>query len=213
MATDKMNLELPAVSSTPGPEWAAMYNAIMELIDEHDHSSTKGNPVTPGGMNINADLPLNQNKITQILAAVFHNLSATPGSSDYNRSLFVVNGDLYFRNDAGQIIRVTSGIKVSAPGGPVGSKVVSSYPYTVVAADMGKLLIFADAGGSRVVTLPAASSLGEGPFYFKDDATVFTSLTVNKTGGDTIDGAASASITAKAVLRLYCNGSNKFLGI
>ena len=70
MATTNMNLTLPTVSITVGPEWATLLNAALTDIDAHDHTSGKGVKITPAGLNINADLELNGNAITEAVRVV-----------------------------------------------------------------------------------------------------------------------------------------------
>ena len=69
--TDKMLLDLPTVSTTLGPEWATMLNTLLELVDEHDHSTDKGSNVTPAGILINATLSFVNQMLTNADQATF----------------------------------------------------------------------------------------------------------------------------------------------
>ena len=62
MATTFMNLNLPTPTVTLGPEWANQLNAALEVVDQHDHTSDKGQRVPTAGLNINEDLDFNSNK-------------------------------------------------------------------------------------------------------------------------------------------------------
>lgn len=60
--TPHMNLDLPTVSTTIGPDWAQQLNEAIGSdgtgIDGHDHSSGKGVPITPAGMDVTDDIDM-----------------------------------------------------------------------------------------------------------------------------------------------------------
>jgi hypothetical protein len=58
-----MNMPVPVVGTTPGEDWATDVNACLSIIDEHTHTSGQGVPITPDAININANLPLNNNNL------------------------------------------------------------------------------------------------------------------------------------------------------
>ena len=51
--TPNMTLDLPVVSTTPGPTWATAVNEAFDTVDTHDHSTGNGVKITPTGLNIN----------------------------------------------------------------------------------------------------------------------------------------------------------------
>ena len=116
MATTFMNLTLPTVSSTIGPQWATELNAAISTIDSHDHSSGKGTQVTTAGININANLSFNNNSVTDLGAGTFNNL--TSFLTDLN-TIYVKDGELYFNDAAGSQVKMTSSgsINVGSLGG------------------------------------------------------------------------------------------------
>ena len=75
-----MNLPVPVVGQDPGPDWANNINASLGILDQHDHSNGEGVPVTPAGLNINTDLPINGNNLTLVNSVRFVDRSTTlPG--------------------------------------------------------------------------------------------------------------------------------------
>jgi len=93
----------------------------------------------------------------------------------------------------------------------VGRTAVADQAYSVLSSDY--LVAYSSITATRVVTLVAAATAGSGSIVIiKDESGSVTpaiKITVDGSGAETIDGAASADITnAYGVLRLYSNGSN-----
>lgn len=97
-------------SSTDAGDWDRLLNDCFELIDLHDHSSGKGVRVPTSGLNINAALEMNSNRLTEIAGLAMDNLGAVLTSGA--RELFVSSGNLYYRNNSGQNVRLTSGATI-----------------------------------------------------------------------------------------------------
>jgi len=106
MTTTNMDLDLPVVGSTPGPTYATKLKEALETVDEHDHSSGKGVKIPASGLNIQTDLELNGNQLTETEAVEFTSQSATLSG---NEKIYSVEGELYFNNDAGTPVKITSG--------------------------------------------------------------------------------------------------------
>ncbi len=58
-----MTLPVPVVGTSLGSQYAYDVNNCMGLIDSHDHSFGKGVQITPNGLNISTDLPINNNNV------------------------------------------------------------------------------------------------------------------------------------------------------
>lgn len=114
-----MNLTIPTVSVSPGPEYAESINADLALIAAHTHIDGEGNPVPVAGLDIDDDLPMNAHALTEAGAVAFEDLDAT--LVDVTR-IYVKDGDLYYNNDDGVPIQLTVGttINASAVGGFTG---------------------------------------------------------------------------------------------
>lgn len=151
-----MDLTLPTVSATLGPEWASEVNEALETIDAHDHSDGKGPPVTPAGMDINDDLDFQNNKIES--AKSLGMFSKDAADTTHLGSLQVVGGNVWFINTAGAAVQLTNGSSVvSAGSGVLTPSVISSYPYTILTSDAQAVLII-DTASARTLNLPSAAT-------------------------------------------------------
>jgi hypothetical protein len=201
MATVFMNLELPVVSVTLGPEWASELNAAFEVVDAHDHTSGKGKLITPAAISIDDDLAFNDFRVTDA-AALQVNSEASPISGIGNENAISAGaGDLYWTNSAGIAVQITDGNTiVSSPA----QLEVFEYQETNVDLIIGSgdatVLVAVDTSTAvREITLPLAGDVDEGRIYIIKDATgdseTYT-LTVSAAGSDEIDGESSYEITS-----------------
>lgn len=126
--TPNMSLIVPEPLVTTGPTYATQINSTLDVIDAHDHSAGKGVRVTPSGLNINADLPFNQNSATNLKAVVL----APQASVSTNAALYNVGGDLFYRRGDGTQVQITTagGVNVSGVGGITGLTSPASAVYT-----------------------------------------------------------------------------------
>ena len=113
-----MSLPIASVGNEPGPNYAYDANSSFTLLDGHDHSPGKGVQITPAGLNINADLTLQSNNLTQVGSIIF-----SPQTSDSTLlALYVKPGtespspiqDLWFNDGVGNQIQITAGGAVNA---------------------------------------------------------------------------------------------------
>ena len=116
MATTYLGMTLPSVSITAGPQWATELNAALTVVDEHDHTSGKGQRIVPAAININAELTFNDNPLTDAgYLGMFNNPS--PLASSILNTMYVSGGELYFNDGAGTALQLTdSGTPVSTNG-------------------------------------------------------------------------------------------------
>lgn len=214
--TTNMTLVLPTVSATLGPLWASELNAALTLVDSHDHSTGKGVKVTPSGLNINDDLPLNSNDLTTVRTVALDSQSATLSASDI-RAVYSVLGDLYWNNGSGTAVQITSGASVQSSASTIArafERLSVNANKTILAADTYSYLD-TDTGSSVTYTLPAANAVAAGRFYeFKDSTgqAATNNITINRAGADTIDGATSFVINANyGSVRLVSDGNSKWM--
>lgn len=112
-----MNLPIPLVGQTSGPEWASDINASLTLIDSHNHTPGNGVQIPPAGLNINTNLPFNNNSATNMQATVF-----TPQASySTNFGVHVEGVDLYYQDGNGNDVQITSGGGVNATSSGISS--------------------------------------------------------------------------------------------
>lgn len=107
--TPNMNLILPDVSITAGPQWATLLNAAYALIDSHDHSSGKGALITPAGLNITSGLAFNQNDATDFRTVRLHNYNTLSLGASDKTCLYVLSGELHYVDVLGNDVQITVG--------------------------------------------------------------------------------------------------------
>lgn len=102
-----MSLVLPIPGFELGPQYAQENNTAFTTIDQHTHVPGQGLPVPTAGLNINADLPINNYNITSQRSSKFTS-QATPLAlvTDIN-CLSVVNGELFYNDLNGTAVQIT----------------------------------------------------------------------------------------------------------
>lgn len=111
--TTFMSLNLPEPGVTLGTTWATSLNAALTLIDSHSHVAGEGQQIPTAGLNINAALSLNSNNLTDINDLILDSQSSDAGT---NNTIYCKSGDLYFKDNAGNAVRITSGGAVDVGG-------------------------------------------------------------------------------------------------
>lgn len=113
---DTVFMDIP--KPTPGGDdgtWGVILNNGADIIDAHDHTAGKGVLVPVAGLNINADLPFNSNKATQLKAAQFTDVGTAPSGVSNANQTQAASGDLWFTNGSGVPVQITSGSSTVAP--------------------------------------------------------------------------------------------------
>lgn len=193
-----MNLTLPVVSTTLGPDWATELNAAISSIDSHDHSSGKGIKITPSGLNISSDLEFNSNSALALKRVGLSAQSATLTGASNSNSVHSVLGDLYFTNGSGVAVQLTAGGSiVSSPGAANSYAILNVSSNVVIGPSDTATALFVDTTATRSITLPSAAAVVAGRIYSIKDASGASetnNITLTADGSDTIDGAASITI-------------------
>lgn len=171
--TPNMQLVLPEVLVTSGPQYATQINAALDVVDAHDHSTGKGVRITPSGLNINSDLSFGNNQATALKAVVLQAQSAVASLG----ALYNIGGNLFYRDGGNNVIQLTSGgsLNVSSVGAitgltsPASASFVSlnsSFVYqsdatTYAKLETGDILLYsraASVGTAQAITLVADPS-------------------------------------------------------
>lgn len=116
MSTTYMNLNLPVVQTTAGPQYASDVNTALTTVDSHDHTTGKGTPVPTAGINVNADFEFNSYNATELRSTRFDNQSSTFSSGTDIRAVYVSGGELYYRDNAGNNVKITNAGAVNVSG-------------------------------------------------------------------------------------------------
>lgn len=113
-------LALPVVGGELGPQYGLDNNAAFTTIDGHDHSSGKGVPVTPLGMDINIDLAINGNNLTLVDTVNFAaNAAPLSGIAPNLGCIYVAGNELYYNDEAGNVVAITNNGSVNAGAGSI----------------------------------------------------------------------------------------------
>lgn len=215
MATTFMNLSLPVVLTTFGPEWARMLNDAMDVIDEHDHSSGKGIKIKPAGIDINANLSFEEFRATDLEATQYSSLDAVLSGASNANSIYSVSGDLYFTNASGTAIQLTNGGSiVSSPAAVQTLEITNLSTDLVISPSDTFVFILTNTSAARQITLPLASSVAAGRIYAicdKDGLSETNEITLDTQGSDTVQGSSSQTLNSpNAVTWVIGDGISKW---
>lgn len=182
MTTNSMDLDLPVVSTTIGPTWASKINAALLQIAEHTHASGDGVKVTPVGMNINQDLSIGDNNLTAVRTVRLSSQGGVVATPTDLGCIVNVNGDLYWVNNAGTPVQLTTGgaINIASVGTIGGDYGQPGVPASVSYSDTTKTFTF-------------LQDTGEAAELFVGDLNIANAAT----------GALSVSIGANAATASY----------
>ncbi len=168
-----MNLPVPVVGTEVGPDWATDLNACLAAIDSHDHGTGQGVHITPDGIDINSDLPMNDNDLTTTRTVRFASQAAVLSAGADIGCLYEVGTDLYFNDGAGNQVRITQAGSVTGATGtitglPSGTASASfaggtfswrSATNTPATMSTGPLVIGAQVASPHTVTIGASAAL------------------------------------------------------
>jgi hypothetical protein len=153
MTTPNMALTLPVVSQTPGPTWASEINADLSLIDSHNHTSGNGALVPVAGLNINADLSLATNALTNVERVGLLDQASLASLN----SVYANNGELWWNDGSGNNVKITNNGAVNVGptgniGGMIGSCAVTylTGPLSYEFLDQNAVLATLDASAVNV---------------------------------------------------------------
>ncbi len=200
-----MGMPVPTVSECPGPAWATDNNACLSAIDSHNHSTGQGVSITPDGININADFPMNNNDIITARTLRFQSQVAAPNGAADLGCLAEVGVDLYYIDGAGNAIRITQSGSLAGAAGTItglpsgtasaafagGTFTFQSATNTAAAMDFGPTTIRQGAASGYGVTISAnagqAANYAIGLPAALPASTKFVTLDVSGNLGDTYD--------------------------
>ncbi len=116
--TPYMNLTIPTVSVTAGPEYATEINVAFDQVDAHNHTTGFGTPVPTAGISVNADFPFNNYNITTLRSSRYTTqVSPLAVGTDlacvYSAG---ADGDLYWNDGLGNQVRMTASGAVNVSG-------------------------------------------------------------------------------------------------
>lgn len=113
-----MFMPVPTVGVDPGPDWATNVDACLSIIDSHNHTSGQGVQITPAGMNINVDLPMNGNNLISVRSIRWTSQSVAISDPADLTCAYVLGGELFYIDDAGNQVQLTLN---GSPAGATGT--------------------------------------------------------------------------------------------
>jgi hypothetical protein len=204
--TPNMSLVVPTVGQEPGPQYATDVNASLNIVDGHNHTPGYGVPVPTAGLNINADLPINDSRLLDPKSIPFTSQSAPlPAIAPDIDAIYVSGVDLYYNDGNGNQIRITQGGSVTgAPGSITGLTPPASVTYssgsetftfqsnvnTPANIDVGSVIIRDITANSHGITLSPPSGLAA------DYSVVFPGALPSSQSTVEIDTAGNLSFVA-----------------
>lgn len=175
--TPNMQLDVPDVSTTLGPEWARKINLALGTngagIDGHNHTAGKGVPIPSAGIAVDAELEFNGFDATLLRSTRYSEQAAALEETTDLGCVYNVGGDLYWNNGDGTAVQITDGATLAATslggisGLPSGTASVafatSTYTFrratnSAAIMDVGPLVIRDTAASALGITL--ASPVG-----------------------------------------------------
>lgn len=169
-----MGLIVPIVGVDPGPDWANNINASLGILDQHNHSTGQGVPITPTGLNINVDLPINGNNLNLVKTVNFKaQASSLPGSAPNLGCVYVAGSELYYNDEVGNVVKITTSGSVNAGAGSItglpsgtasasfsaGTFVWQSATNTPANTDTGSVILRNIVANSKGLTLSPPNSM------------------------------------------------------
>lgn len=107
--TPNMSLVTDIPNVTNGPQWGIDTSTNFTTIDSHNHTSGSGIQIPVAGLNINTDLPLQNNNLTFARSVILNNNAAPLSLSSDIGSLSNVSGNMTWNNGTGVAIQITAG--------------------------------------------------------------------------------------------------------
>ncbi len=193
-------ISVPTPGQEPGPTYAQDISDALVTLAHLTHTgaaNSDGYQIPSAGLNIDDDVSAQSNNITALRSTRYDNQSTTlAGVGDVNCAYFK-DGNFYINNGSGIAVPLTD-------NGLLNVITTNNYPslelsvnHTINAIDADVVFNYNTAGSIRILTLPLASTVQAGRFYFLKDKAGncgANQLTVSPSGSDTIDGAASSAI-------------------
>lgn len=174
--TPNMGLIVPTVGQEPGPTWGTDLNSSLGTLDQHNHSSGQGVQITPNGINVNIDLPINGNNLTSVKTVNFTAQSSSLAGLTPNLGcVYVAGNELYYNDEAGNVVQITNVGSVNAGAGSItglpsgtasasyssgsGTFIWQSATSTSANMDNGSVIIREQVASAKGVKLSSPASL------------------------------------------------------
>ena len=217
--TPNMDLVRPEVGVDQDPTWGTLDNAAFLVVDSHDHTDGKGVLIPTAGIDLDADLTLNQFNLTDTRSVSFRNGVAVLPAGDIN-AIYVKSGDLWYNDADGTAVQITDGAALNL--GAVAINVFATQDITsnttITAADTYTLLLVDCSLIAKTIILPLANTVTRGRYYVVKDATssaTANNITISPQGADVIDNLSTSKTinTANGSMWFISDGTSEWFTI
>jgi hypothetical protein len=184
-----MSLRLPTPGVTQrlgvapaGESWLELLNAALVALDAHSHAPGYGRPVPSSGLNVNADLPFGGYNATALRSTRYTDQGSALSAPVDIRCTFVAGGELYYRDAAGNTIKLTSGgaLNAATVGGIGGDYATSGA--SLAYASASQLFSFEAIAGVK-------AGIAAGPLQLFDPVALGKKVTIGAPSGLAADYA------------------------
>lgn len=212
--TPNMDLILPTVSETAGPDYATEVNTAFETVDSHDHTTDKGVQVPAAGINIDSDLTFNNFNATDFKSVRFRNQSVALGGATDVGCMYEAGGNLFYNDLTGTQIQLTAGGALNAAsiggiGGDYSTSTASVYYQSIdstyyftsntntpATVNIGSAIIREPAVSSNGITIKSAASLGASYDLTLPSATPASTRILSMTSSGTVAAGTAGTVVA-----------------
>lgn len=174
-----MGLVIASVGETSAPTWAEQINSSMSIIDQHNHSSGSGVPVTQDGISLTSSvspydsLAFNVTNAFGLRSVRFTAQAAALATASDLNCAYTAGVDLYYNDGNGNQIRLTQGGSIVGTAGSItglpsgtasaaysgGTFVWQSATNTAANMDAGSYILRNATAGSYGLTLQPPNAM------------------------------------------------------
>lgn len=196
-------IEIPTTGSDPGPDYADRISAALLALAHLTHtgaSNQDGYQIPAAGINFNADISAQNNDLTNLRSTRYSNQGSTLGGAGDVNCLYFKDGNAYINNGSGTPVQLTAGSSLNSSADNNFPTLEISSNHTINAVDVDVAFNCDVSGGALAVTLPLASEVPAGRFYFVKDKTGSSdgyNISIQPNGTDTIDQGSTYKIADK----------------
>lgn len=209
---------IPTPEEQPGPLYAENISDALLVLAHLRHtgvSNQDGYQIPSAGIDFDEDLSAQSNNLIALRSTRYTSQgSPLNGVGDLN-CYYVSGGEAWYNDGDGNQVQITENGVVKATALNNFNSTNTSSNYTINSSDPYAVINFNSWSGNRILTLPLASSVSSGRFYFIKDKsgnanTSTNTITIQGSGMDTVDGGASyiVKISYGAVLVMSDGVSN-----
>lgn len=170
VTTPNMNLVVSTINVDSGLVWEENLNSSLLIIDGHNHSPGYGAQINPTGLNINTNLPMGGNNLTLVRSINFQSQASPLNLAADVGCLYVSGADLYYNDENGNHVQITSGGNVNATSSGISSGtatasfvssvlVVNAASNTPANIQGASLLLGNNVAASKFLTLSPPSAM------------------------------------------------------